>query len=60
MGISGAANLIAAIKYAKYFELKENDVVVTVLTDSIEMYESRLKELNEERWTRSMRLRRTR
>ena len=48
VGISGAANLIAAIKYAKYFELKENDVVVTVLTDSIEMYESRLKELNEE------------
>ena len=49
VGISGAANLIAAIKYAKYFELKENDVVVTVLTDSIEMYESRLKELNKER-----------
>lgn len=49
VGISGAANIIAAIKYAKYFELKENDVIVTILTDSIEMYESRLKELNEER-----------
>ncbi len=49
VGISGAANIIAAIKYAKYFELKENDVVVTILTDSISMYESRLKELNEER-----------
>lgn len=49
VGISGAANIIAAIKYAKYFELKENDVVVTILTDSIEMYESRIKELNEER-----------
>lgn len=48
VGISGAANIVAAIKYAKYFELKENDVVVTILTDSIEMYESRLKELNEE------------
>ena len=48
VGISGAANIIAAIKYAKYFELKENDVVVTILTDSIEMYESRLRELNEE------------
>lgn len=49
VGISGAANIIAAIKYAKYFELKEDDVVVTILTDSIAMYESRLRELNEER-----------
>lgn len=49
VGISGAANIISAIKFAKYYELTENDVVVTVLTDSMEMYESRLKELNEER-----------
>ena len=49
VGISGAANIIGAIKYAKYFELKGTDVVVTVLTDSIEMYESRLKELSEDR-----------
>ncbi len=48
VGISGAANIISAIKYAKYFELKENDVVVTILTDSMEMYQSRLDELNEE------------
>lgn len=51
IGISGAANVIGAIKYAKYFELTENDVVVTVLTDSMEMYQSRLDELNEERGT---------
>lgn len=49
MGISGVANVIASIKYAKYFELTENDVVVTILTDSIDMYHSRLRELNEER-----------
>ncbi len=48
VGISGAANIVAAIKYAKYFELKENDTVVTILTDSIEMYGSRLAELNED------------
>jgi len=48
IGISGASNLISAIKYAKYFELKETDVVVTVLTDSIDMYKSRLAELNAE------------
>jgi hypothetical protein len=51
IGISGAANLAAAVKYAKYYELKENDVVVTILTDSMEMYESRIQELNEERGT---------
>lgn len=49
VGISGAANIISAIKFAKYFELTEEDVVVTILTDSIDMYQSRLKELNEER-----------
>lgn len=49
VGISGAANIISAIKFAKYFELTEKDVVVTILTDSIDMYQSRLEELNEER-----------
>ncbi len=48
IGISGAANIISAIKYAKYFELKSTDVVVTILTDSMAMYESRIRELNEE------------
>ncbi len=49
LGISGAGNLLGAIKFAKWFELGENDVVMTVLTDSMEMYGSRLRELNEER-----------
>lgn len=49
VGISGAANIISAIKFAKYFELTKDDVVVTVLTDSIDMYKSRLSELNKER-----------
>lgn len=47
VGISGAANIVGAIKYAKYFELTEKDVVVTMLTDSMEMYESRLAEMTE-------------
>lgn len=49
VGISGAANIISAIKFAKYFELTDKDVLVTILTDSMEMYQSRLTELNEER-----------
>ena len=47
VGISGAANLLASIKFAKYFELNRNDIVFTILTDSMELYVSRLNELNE-------------
>ncbi len=49
LGISGVANLLSSIKFAKYYELGDNDVVVTVLTDSMEMYQSRLRELTQER-----------
>ncbi len=48
LGISGVANLLSSIKFAKYYELGESDVVLTVLTDSMEMYQSRLHELTEE------------
>ena len=49
MGISCVGNMIGAIKFAKYFELGESDVVFTVFTDSMAMYQSRLKELTAER-----------
>jgi len=49
LGISGVANLLSSIKFAKYYELTENDVIFTVLTDSVEMYGSRLEEMNEEK-----------
>jgi hypothetical protein len=48
LGFSGIANLSMAIKFAKYYELGENDVVLTVLTDSMELYQSRLREMAEE------------
>ena len=44
LGISGVANLLAAIKAAKYWEMNENDVIVTIFTDSVDMYRSRLQE----------------
>jgi cysteine synthase len=47
-GISGIANLLSAIKFAKWFELGSSDVVVTVATDSMELYHSRLAELRED------------
>jgi len=37
------------IKTAKYFEMTSDDVIISVATDSSEMYLSRIKELNEER-----------
>ncbi|MEE8441674.1 MAG: pyridoxal-5-phosphate-dependent protein subunit beta, partial [Spirochaetia bacterium] len=49
LGISGIGNLVSAIKVARYYELTEEDILFTVLTDSMELYASRLRELNEER-----------
>jgi cysteine synthase len=48
MGISGIANMLLCVKFAKYYELGANDVVATVLTDSVEMYRSRLEESRKE------------
>ncbi|NIM58238.1 MAG: pyridoxal-phosphate dependent enzyme [Candidatus Aminicenantes bacterium] len=45
MGVSSAANLLAAIKFSKYFELTSKDLILTVFTDSMDLYKSRLKEL---------------
>ncbi len=47
LGFSGIANLLMSIKMAKYYELGEHDIVLTVLTDSMELYQSRLKEMHE-------------
>jgi hypothetical protein len=49
LGISGIANVLSAIKFAKYYELTGDDVVTTVLTDSAVMYGSRLKEMTAEK-----------
>jgi len=51
LGISSIANMLMAIKYAKYFELTEEDIVITVFTDSMELYQSRLKEMKEDQGT---------
>jgi len=47
LGISGIANLLSSIKFAKYYELTRDDLVLTVLTDSMELYRTRLRELAE-------------
>ncbi|MEJ2412102.1 MAG: pyridoxal-5-phosphate-dependent protein subunit beta, partial [Anaerolineales bacterium] len=45
---SSIANTVMAIKMAKYYEMDHNDVILTVWTDSMELYGSRLKEMHEE------------
>ncbi len=48
LGFSGISNVLSAIKAAKYFEMDENDILLTVLTDSMELYRSRLHEMQVE------------
>ncbi len=49
LGISGIANVLGAIKFAKYSELTEKDYVVTIATDSMQLYGSRVQELAADR-----------
>ena len=49
LGISSICNLLSAVKLAKYFEFNEDDIIFTVFTDSVDLYNSRLKEM-ERNW----------
>ena len=48
LGFSGISNVLTAIKMAKYYEMDENDIIITVLTDSMELYRSRIHEMHQE------------
>ena len=43
LGLSSIANVLGAIKYAKYHQLGNHDVVLTVATDGAEMYGTELE-----------------
>ena len=49
LGVSGIANLLSAVKLAKYLEMTGRDMLATIATDSMEMYRSRLHEMAEDR-----------
>ena len=49
LGISGICNVLAAIKTARYYDLTEDDIIFTVFTDSVDLYQSRVAELRAER-----------
>ncbi len=55
LGISSIANLMGSIKLAKWYEMDENDIIFTVATDSMEMYQTRLKEENDKHGEFTMR-----
>ncbi len=48
LGISSISNLVSAVKFARWYELGPKDVVVTILTDSMDLYDSRVAELREQ------------
>ncbi len=48
LGFSGISNVLSCIKAAKYYEMGENEIMLTVLTDSMELYRSRLQEMHTE------------
>ncbi len=48
LGISSIANLLAAIKTARWYEFGSDDLIVTVATDSVDLYQTRLAELTAE------------
>jgi cysteine synthase len=43
LGLSGIANLVAAVKIAKRLELGEDDLIITLATDSAALYSSERK-----------------
>ena len=47
LGISSIGNLLCAVKFAKYYELTARDIVLTVWTDSMELYQTRLNEMRD-------------
>ena len=47
VGISGICNLVSAIKAAKYYEMSSRDVIFIPLTDSMQLYGSRIEEQRE-------------
>jgi len=48
LGISGICNFTAAIKTAKYYEMDSRDVIFFPMTDSMDLYDSRKVEMEEQ------------
>ena len=49
-GLSGIANILGAIKVARYYDMGPRDVLITVATDGMEMYGTELEKALDERF----------
>lgn len=49
LGVSGVCNILAAIKTARYYDLKEGQNIITVATDAFDRYPSVLERLRAHR-----------
>jgi cysteine synthase len=49
-GLSGIANILGAIKTARYFDMGEDDVLITVATDGMAMYGSEREKVLRQRF----------
>jgi len=47
IGLSGLCNLVASIKTARYYDMGGRDVIVTPLTDAMDLYASRMREIKD-------------
>jgi cysteine synthase len=56
IGISGLCNLVASIKTARYYDMDGRDVIFTPLTDSMELYASRVQEMEQAHGTYTTRM----
>ena len=45
-GISGVANIVGAIKMAKYYRMSDKDNIVTIATDNIDRYHSVMENMS--------------
>jgi cysteine synthase len=50
IGISGLANIVASIKFARHFDLGPDDVVMTVATDGASMYDTERRSYEKRRY----------
>ena len=50
LGISGLANIVASIKFARHLDLGPDDVVMTVATDGASMYDTERRSYEERRY----------
>ena len=50
LGLSGVANVLAACRYARHFDLNQEHVVITVATDSSDLYRSQIDSMVENKY----------